>query len=147
MTTPRQLSDAVKADYERLAAEHAQKHPGAEKWQTARNVSKWIAFISLVVIVTSILFAATTATFGGFLLLVLVFPLVPLVLIPAFIVWVVAMVTIDSHRRRTDEAMFTEYGITVDRSIEPPVYSVTIPYAWLPMKLVYTRKILAPDNA
>ena len=70
----------------------------------------------------------------------------PFVIVPAAVVWLLATFTAARLEEKRREAMFTQYGITVDRSVTPHIYAVTVPATWVKPELHRTRALLLADD-
>ena len=146
-TTPRQLSDAVKADFDRLIAQRTADTAALDRWGITRAVAGWITLGVVATVLFGLLLALSFGPLGVVLLAFLGVFISPVLFVPAFIVWAVAQSAVYQIRRRAREALFTEYGISVDRSITPHVYAVSTPDRELHPELVETRKLLFEDNS
>lgn len=147
--TPRHLSDAVMADYDEIVrGDFAAETRAIDRWGVARSVSGWVAAGSLFVAAIILLLSVTTGSLVAWILLLLMFLAGPLLFIPAFVVWLVSAGTASRLEQSLASKMFALYGITIDRAVEPPVYTIgALPVSWLKPELHRTRTLLAADPA
>lgn len=144
--TPRQLSDAIQADYDDIVDGHADESRSINRWATVRSTAGWAVVVILVGMFTALLASLAVGSLLGFLAACLTFFGMPFLLIPALIMWAVATATVAQLEAKRRERMFALYGITIDHSVEPPVYSVgTLPVSWLKPEMHRTRALLAGD--
>lgn len=144
--TPRQLSDAIKADYDEILAGRPEESRAIERWTTVRTIAGWTAASVFIVMLVMLLASVFTGSLLGFLFFAIIFIGAPVLYGPAFILWLVATLNASRLETQRRESIFTLYGITVDRSHEPAVYSInTIPATWLKPELHRTRTLLAAD--
>lgn len=143
-TTPRQLSDAIQADYEEILESRPEETRRLERWRAARLITGWMMFSYLAVCVTPMVLALTTWSLAWLSVAILFGFVAPLILVPGITIWTVAAVTMSRLESGQRSHMFTTYGITVDRTVTPAVYSVSgIPVTWLKPELRRTRELLA----
>lgn len=141
--TPRQLSDAVKADYDEILEGRTEESRTIERWSSVRVISGWISFGVALAVFGTLLTSLVAGSLLGFIVFALLFIGAPLLFVPALIVWAVATTTAASLESKRRARMFALYGVTVDRSVEPHVYSVgTLPVSWLKPELHRTRALL-----
>lgn len=145
MTTPRQLSDAVKADYDRLVALDAAGASTLARWVLTRTISGGILLGVAATLVLLTLGALSGSALAAVLLVMLLFS-GPFLVIPAVSVFAIAVTTVAAKRRGIRDRMFTLYGIDVDESITPAVYRVNVPDRWLHPQLTETRRVLGGER-
>lgn len=144
--TPRQLSDAIKADYDEILAGRTEESHGIERWATVRTITACIALGVVTSMLITLLTAFAEPVLAFFVFVPLFFAATTL-LIPAFIVWAAASLTAARLEAQRREVMFTEYGIVVDRTLTPHVYSVAnLSRSGLEPELRRTRALLAEDE-
>lgn len=141
--SPRQLSDAVKADWDRIVAEQPERTRNLERWVLVRNIAGGVAavtfLLTLVVFFAGIVLQAFLAVLAGIFLAATTVPVVVI----SGIVWAIALIRVDAIRKLERERMFTLYAIRVDERVNPPVYTVTVPGGWLHPDLTATRELLS----
>lgn len=143
--SPRELSNAIQADYDEIVEGRVAESARIGQWETAAAVAKYMTFgVIWVMILTPILSLLAGSLLGLVILSMMVFSS-PIVLVPTAIVWFVATRTVIDLRAKRREAMFTLYGISVDATVKPEVYSVGVPAAWLKPQLHRTRAILLDE--
>lgn len=144
--TPRELSDAIRADHDEILGARPDETRSLDRWRIVRTISGWTAFGVAITVLGMLVLSLGTGSLIGFILWALLSLGAPLLFIPAAIVWVVAAVTTIRIEAKRRERMFTLYGITVDYTIDPPVYSVGhLPASHLKTELHRTRAILTGD--
>ncbi|SDH48239.1 hypothetical protein [Microbacterium sp. 77mftsu3.1] len=150
-TTPNALSDAVKTDYDELVTPLTARQQ-FERWRAVLLVAT-LVLVGIVIggVVSTILFTFAGPT-GG-IVAAIVTGVEPLLLVPAFAVCLYALKQTKRYRAQERETMFTLYGISVDASTTPHIYSIGVPESWVKPALVNTRKALrdapvpaAPDD-
>lgn len=145
MTTPRALSDAVKADYDRLVELDASGQAAQARWELTRTISGSLILGIALALAVLMLASMSGAVIAGVLFVMLMLG-APFLVIPAAVVFAVAHSALTAGRRRTRARMFTLYGIDVDDRIAPAVYRVNVPATWLHPQLTETRRLLAPSH-
>jgi hypothetical protein len=143
MATPRQLSDAVKADYDRIVAANTTDAASTARWNLTRQIAGWLVVGPSAFVILLLLGAVGLQSLVLGAMFFVLTPFAPFIVFPAAIVWFIGVLAADSVHKRSREWMFTEYGITVDQSVTPPVYSVSgLPVTWLKPELTETRRLL-----
>lgn len=144
-TAPRQLSDAVKADYETILSNRPVETSRIRAWKRTRLIAAAIGVGVIVGWLALLTVSVAVGSFIGISLALLTGAASPFILVPALLLCVTAQVAIYSLERKRREAIFTLYGITIDDSITPPVYALAIPHAWVKPELAHTREVLNLD--
>lgn len=145
--TPRQLSDAISADYDEIVAGRPQESQALASWTMTCTIAGWVVLGSIIAQVALLVPAVVTGSMLLLTLFVLTLFASPLLVVPAIVLWLVALVISTRLAEKRREAMFTRYAITVDRTVSPPVFSVTVPPNWLRPELHCTRALLADSAA
>lgn len=140
--TPRQLSDAIQADYEEVIAARPDETAAIARWTHTRTVAGWITLGTVIGFAFLVLLTMLTASLFAFVLLVFAFIGSPFLVIPGFIMWLVASTHVSRLEAARREAIFTTYGISIDRSVSPHVYSIAVPATWVKPELHRTRALL-----
>ena len=145
--TPRQLSDAVQADHDEILASHDAWTRPVERWTLVRTISGWTALAIAITVFATLVLSALTGSLVSWILFLLLFIATPVIVVPAAVLWVVSVITVSHLRARLGEKVYALYGITVDRTVEPAVYSVgNLPVSWLKPELHRTRALLLSSD-
>jgi hypothetical protein len=145
MTTRRQLSDAVKADYDRLVALDTAGNAALERWTLTRAISGWL-IVGVAATMTLLVLGSMLGSVVAGVLFVMLLLGGPFMVIPAVVVFLIAAANVTARQRGTRARMFTLYGIEVDESITPAVYRVSVPATWLHPQLHDTRRALRDER-
>lgn len=146
--TPRQLSDAIKADHDEILDGRAEEARAIGRWTLTRTISGWIAAGIAIGVAGIFVMALFTGSGFGLILFAMLVLISPLLFSPALLVWFIAAMNVHRLEARRREMMFTQYGVTVDRTVAPHAYSVSgLPAAWLRPEMHRTRTLLLGETA
>lgn len=138
MTELRDLSDAVKADYDRLMEKQTRELATADRWKMVRDLSAAVLLCYVGVLFVLVLWAALTGSLMAMGVATMLSLKAPEVFIVGGAVLCASVFRAHTLSRQLREKMFTLYGIAVDETITPHVYSAP-PRAFVGPQLESTR--------